>query len=89
MCSTYGESVYTSRESFKTLSTTIDETKICDERFDGFAAHGVPARPKEFPHMAALGYQKSEDPILWQCGGTLISESFVMTAGHCLQSGEL
>lgn len=51
MCSTYGESVYTSKETFTTLSSAIDETKMCDERFDGAAAHGVPARSKEFPHM--------------------------------------
>lgn len=51
MCSTYGEAVYTTREDFKVLSPTIDETKECSERYDGAAAHGVPAMSREFPHM--------------------------------------
>lgn len=53
MCTTYSEAVYTSREDFKTnsISPTADETKECSETYDAAAAHGVPARSKEFPHM--------------------------------------
>ncbi|KAF5281650.1 hypothetical protein FQA39_LY17748 [Lamprigera yunnana] len=63
---------------------SIDVVK-CDHNGVPLIVGGSPASPGEFPFMAAIGFN-TDDGVGWYCGGTLISENFVLTAAHCASS---
>lgn len=88
-CWEYGEAVYelVYPPIFVSDIKPINES-TCTLEKGTFITGGVDADAKEFPHMALLGYGEQSN-ILWRCGGTLISNQFVLTAGHCLHAREL
>lgn len=47
----------------------------------GRIIQGTPAEPGQFPWQAALQFQTADGGFF--CGGSIISDRFILTAGHC------
>lgn len=74
--------------SFKPNAEVIQKRAKQCSKDNKLIVGGEAAKPGEFPHMAALGYRSvPNDPIQYKCGGTLISDRFIMTAAHCTTQG--
>lgn len=49
-----------------------------------FITGGNEATPHEYPWMASLFFTQGSSSGTYFCGGTLISDEWVMTAAHCV-----
>lgn len=56
--------------------------------FAGLIVGGEKTRVGEFPHMAAIGFKTDDGSSRFNCGGSLISENFVLTVAHCYQDSD-
>ncbi|KAL7302302.1 hypothetical protein TKK_0004965 [Trichogramma kaykai] len=83
MCSEYAKAVY----EWVRPPTLLDENSLvnrstCAITSKKLIVGGKKASPREFPHMALVGYLNNNE-VHWRCGGSLISDRFVLTAAHC------
>ncbi|XP_018562073.1 uncharacterized protein LOC108904130 [Anoplophora glabripennis] len=65
------------------LKPQFTKNLVCEIHRSKLLAGSTTASRREFPHMALIGY-KPVDEVIWDCGGSLISENFVLTAAQCL-----
>ncbi|XP_045540983.1 serine protease snake [Papilio machaon] len=89
-CIEYQEKLVYPCKKTNTLSADINgvgqaRVSNCNHDADQLIVGGMNASSGEFPHMALLGYEQGKD-ILWSCGGSVISERYILTAGHCTYS---
>ncbi|XP_012287573.1 serine protease snake [Orussus abietinus] len=87
-CKEYSKLVYVEEVSpVLRLGTASKRVSKCTTNKTPLIVGGEKATPAEFPHQAVIGFGSGTDKA-WDCGGSIISESYILTAAHCLESSE-
>ncbi|XP_029343690.1 venom protease isoform X2 [Acyrthosiphon pisum] len=95
MCSKYSQLIY----KYKNDSTLIDDEEVLNEAKGCYNNNSTilkrltsnfdvkRAAPREFPHMALLGYSKYPRDDTWACSGSLISNRWILSTAGCERLG--
>ena len=74
-------------EMIEHKSFTLPVQASLESTTPSFFVGGSKATFNEFPHMSAIGLKGLNNQYDWLCGGSLISEKFVLSAAHCASVG--
>uniref|UniRef100_A0A2A4K714 Peptidase S1 domain-containing protein n=1 Tax=Heliothis virescens TaxID=7102 RepID=A0A2A4K714_HELVI len=76
-------------KGLKRFWNSQDDCHIFENGYPTVVVGGLDVDLYRYPHMALLGFGQDESSASWLCGGSLISETFVLTAAHCRSSHSL
>lgn len=80
------ERIFSQRKSEEACDNLGERPPRGPPRVHKHIVFGEDAEEEDFPQFAALGYENENRQTTYDCGGVLISESFVLTAAHCIRN---